>query len=303
MFRKKVDIAVQQRSITYKDSLITFGSCFSDSIGTKLEKAALDIWVNPLGVIFHPLALADAINGIHSDKIIERDHYYFHWQLGGNWHSDSEELFREQIRELQTNIKTALDEATVVMVTFGTAWGYELKASAAVVTNCHKMPQNLFEKKLFSPADILGEWSQIVRKYDHIQWVFTISPVRHWKDGVRENNVSKGILHQVIHELIKEDNATYFPAYEILLDELRDYRFYKSDYLHPDEEAIDYIWTRFKESFLAESANALVEKVEKLKTSQNHQLLFPESEESKRFLMNLEKQKSEISLLLAAAKD
>lgn len=302
MFRKKVDIAVQQRSVTYKDTLITFGSCFSDTIGAKLKRAELDILVNPFGVIFHPMALADAINGIDNDKVIQRDQYYFHWQLGGNWHGQSEELFKKRIQQLEMNIKAGLGKATVVMVTFGTAWGYELKASSNVVANCHKMPQDLFEKKLYSSSDIFDKWLQIVRKYDHIHWIFTVSPVRHWKDGVRENNVSKGVLHLVIDELIKETNVTYFPAYEILLDELRDYRFYKSDYLHPNDEAIDYIWTRFKESCLSESTHALVEKVERLKTSENHQLLFPQSAESKRFLVNLEKQKMEIKTLLEAAK-
>lgn len=298
MFRKKVEIEAFQGLISYKDELITVGSCFSDSIGKKLESARFDILVNPFGVIFHPLALSSAMGGLDAENLIERDHYFFNWQLGGTWTDFSEETMREKIVTLNTQFQERFNAANVIMVTFGTAWGYELKESGRVVANCHKMSQDLFEKKLFNSAQILKEWLPIVKNNPDKKWMFTVSPVRHWKDGVRENNVSKGILHQAVHELLKEENVHYFPAYEILLDELRDYRFYQSDHLHPSDEAVDYIWKRFQETYFDQQTTEAIEKVDRLEKARNHKLLFPKSDESRKFLANLERQEEQISQIL-----
>lgn len=298
MFRKKVEIEPFRGLMSYKDQLITLGSCFSDSIGNKLELAKFNALVNPFGVIFHPLALSSAIKGLESVNLVERDHYYFNWQLGGTWNDASKERMDEKIVLLNSRFQEKFKTADVVMVTFGTAWGYVLKESGRVVANCHKMPQDLFVKKLFNPADILGDWLPIVRSNPDKKWLFTVSPVRHWKDGVRENNVSKGILHQVIHELLNEENVSYFPAYELLLDELRDYRYYKTDFLHPSDEAVEYIWKRFKETYFDQQTTETIEKVERLEKAKSHKLLFPKSDESRKFLANLERQQQEISQMI-----
>jgi hypothetical protein len=302
MFRKEIVIPDTNLQMGYSTSMITLGSCFSDTIGDKLEKASFKISNNPFGTIFHPIALANVMKGLQSDKQLERDNYHFHWQLGGKWYGETAQELGLKTKELNDGFQADLKKAKVVMVTFGTAWGYVLNETGKVVANCHKQAQELFEKRLFTTEEILVVWKELVNKYPAVQWVFTVSPVRHWKDGVRENNVSKGILHHVIHELLNEANVHYFPAYEILLDELRDYRFYESDYLHPSQEAIDYIWKKFRKTYFSQETEGVVRKVEKLNTAQEHQLQFPNSAESKKFLASLSSQKKEVEALLAQLK-
>ncbi len=299
MFRKQVKIPPNRGMIDHSTQLITLGSCFSESIGEKLKNARMNVLLNPFGTIFHPLALANAVNGLNMDQTLWRDNYYFHWQLGGSFFNDTAAGLLKQVTELNADFQQRLATADVVVVTFGTAWGYEHKELKSVVANCHKMPQELFEKKLFGVEEILVEWKNIVSNLQHVHWVFTVSPVRHWKDGVRENNVSKGILHQVVHELLKEQNVSYFPAYELLLDELRDYRFYKGDYLHPSDEAVAYIWQRLGETCFSPKTQDLVVKIEHLEVAKNHRLMYPASEERKKFLKNLESQEAEVQELLS----
>lgn len=302
MFRKAVDIPKVNRPIGYNNELVTLGSCFSDSVGKKLNEAGFTITQNPFGTIFHPIALAELIDGIDLKKMLQRDNYYFHWQLGGTYFYEDQEEFRNQLDSLRENVQAKIASANVVMVTFGTAWGYVLKEDGNVVANCHKMSQNLFSKELFSSEDITKKWKNIVRQYPDKNWLFTVSPVRHWKDGVRENNVSKGVLHQVIHELLNEENVDYFPAYEIMLDELRDYRFYENDYLHPNKEAVDYIWKRFRETFFSDETDDLVGKVEKLNLAKLHRPLLPNSSGAKEFLLKTQELEQELKERITKAK-
>ena len=298
MFRRKVKIEPSGFQLDHSSKMITIGSCFSDTIGEKLNETRFDIMLNPFGTIFHPIALANSIERFSPHQILERDNYFFHWQTGGKHHSTTESELKEQMLTLRDSFEERLKEVDVIMVTFGTAWGYEMKSSGEIVANCHKMPQDLFEKKLYSSSDILSAWKPLVEAYPQIRWVFTVSPVRHWKDGVRENNLSKGILHQVIHELLVLENASYFPAYEIMLDELRDYRFYAKDYLHPSDEAVDYIWGRFKETYFNERTANLVTKIEGVNNSRAHKLMYPNSEEALNFKRALDRQEEEIQKAL-----
>lgn len=299
MFRKQVQIKPSDQKMGYDHNFITLGSCFSDSIGEKLKISRFNVQLNPFGTIFHPLALASVFDGLNENDIVERDNYFFNWQLGGSHFDLDRDQMVEKVNQINTNFQVKLRSANVVAVTFGTAWGYVLKNSNKVVANCHKIVQEQFDKKLFSVDEIVGSWKSIVTSHPNVQFVFTVSPVRHWKDGVRENNVSKGVLHLVVDELLKESNVSYFPAYEILLDELRDYRFYASDLLHPSEEAVEYIWQKFRETYFDSRTNDLVNKVEKLEASKKHKLMYPESVESRKFLNTLEKQEKEIERLLS----
>lgn len=299
MFRKIIRIENAEFKIDHFSNLITIGSCFSASIGKKLFDSRFKVSLNPFGTIFHPCSLAKLVKGTEMEGVIERDNYFFNWMYGGGMFDSSEEELQSRLSALNLSFKKDLEEANVVMVTFGTAWGYILKSTNELVANCHKMPQELFEKRLYSPVEIVDAWNPILKANPDVRWVFTVSPVRHWKDGVRENNVSKGVLHQAIHEMMKFDNVCYFPAYEIMLDELRDYRFYTSDYLHPNKEAVCYIWDRFRETYFTEKTDELVRKIERLHSAQNHSIMFPESEENKKFLVNIAKQEEEIEQLLS----
>jgi hypothetical protein len=161
------------------------------------------------------------------------------------------------------------------------------------------MPQTLFEKKLSSVEEIVVKWTEIIKSYPNIHWIFTVSPVRHWKDGVRENNVSKGVLHQSIHELLKLDRVSYFPSYEIVMDELRDYRFFKNDMLHPNDVAIDYVWEKFTETYFSSKTNGVIGEVEKLNRMLAHRMMGDNASEMEKFEALLEKQKEKVNLLLA----
>lgn len=302
MFRKLVKIPQSDKKIGYQESLLTLGSCFSDTVGNKLFESRFDVSVNPFGVIFHPMALANLFNGIEEDGIFQTGELYAHWKLGGKFASPNREELVETLESLEKSFHQQMKSVNVVMVTFGTAWGYENRESKQVVANCHKMPQQIFDKKLIDVNVIVKTWTQIIDKYPDINWVFTVSPVRHWKDGVRENNVSKGILHQAVHELLKLDKVQYFPAYEILLDELRDYRFYASDYLHPSDEAINYIWDRFQGAFFEENTTKIVEKVKQYNLMKSHKLLYPGTSEAKNHLARLQQMKKEIDLITASNK-
>ncbi|CAG5079446.1 GSCFA domain-containing protein [Parvicella tangerina] len=302
MFRKEVQISPSDLRINYAQQLITIGSCFSDSIGLRMETVRMGIMRNPFGTIFHPIALSNLVKGLKDGRVLERDQYFFDWQLGGRIFADSKAEMEQKKSTLRNDFQDQLKRADMVIVTFGTAWGYVEKETGEVVANCHKMPQKLFEKRLFSVNEIAAEWKSVLKAFEHVNWVFTVSPVRHWKDGVRENNVSKGILHQVIHELLEVENAHYFPAYEILLDELRDYRFYASDWLHPSKEAEDYIWKKFRATYFSEETDQMVNKVEQLLHARQHEVIHPNSVASKRFLAHLKEQEEEIEKLLKQAK-
>lgn len=299
MFRKVVKIEPAKVKMNHKDSMITLGSCFSDTIGHKLELSRFNVMLNPFGTIFHPNALAALIEGVNFHDTILRDGVYFHWNLGGNFYDENKDEITTLIRELSESFEERIKRTSFVFVTFGTAWGYVLKETEKIVANCHKQPQHLFDKRLFSVDEILAAWRPIVERFNSINWVFTVSPVRHWKDGVRENNVSKGILHQVVHQLLSYQNVSYFPAYEILLDELRDYRFYGSDFLHPSQEAIDYIWLRFKETYFDSKTCELVERIEHLEESKNHKIKFPNSTDGVKFKKELEARENQVLRMLS----
>ncbi|MCB9188272.1 MAG: GSCFA domain-containing protein [Flavobacteriales bacterium] len=299
MFRKIVKIAPSPFQLDHSDRLITLGSCFSDSIGKKLKLSRFELLLNPFGTIFHPNALSSLFKGVDRGNMVSGESVFFHWQFGGAIYGKSREELISKVDDVSVDFCNKIENATVVWVTLGTAWGYILKETNEIVANCHKKPQQLFDKKLFGAEEILEEWQPIIDKFNDVKWVFTVSPVRHWKDGVRENNVSKGILHHAIHKLLENNNVFYFPAYEILLDELRDYRFYDSDYLHPSQEAIDYIWMRFRETYFSSRTEELVKRIEHVEISKNHKIMFPDSEESRKFLRGLETEEREINEVLS----
>lgn len=246
-----VDIEPSAWKIGYEDKILMLGSCFADSIGEQMTQRGLDVTVNPFGTLYNPLSIANAINC--QSPIVN---FQFH---DGLWHSMMHHgSFSRPTREetetvVQHSIETmqrALNEATVVIVTFGTAWVYEVKDERLMVNgerivgNCHKLPADQFMRRRLSVEEIVNTWQPILAKYPDKHWLFTVSPIRHIKDGLHENQLSKASLLQAVDQL-----SDYFPSYEIVLDELRDYRFYADDLVHPSSLAINYVWERFAETF------------------------------------------------------
>ncbi|MBP1638032.1 MAG: hypothetical protein H6Q18_821, partial [Bacteroidetes bacterium] len=188
-------------------------------------------------------------------------------------------------------------QAKVLMITFGTAWVFEDTETGKVVSNCHKLPANRFSRYRLDVKQIVDEYIPLFISLKAInpelKIILTISPIRHWKDGVHENTLSKSTLHLAVDTLEKElPDVHYFPAYEIMMDELRDYRFYASDMLHPSDVAVDYIWQRFSETYFSANTRNLKIELEQLRADLNHRSLHPETKEYQQFIQNMEKRKS-----------
>ena len=244
-----VDIRPSEWKIGYEDKILMLGSCFSDEIGEQMKQRNLNVTCNPFGTLYNPISIAQAIS-IQSSAIS----YQFH---DGLWHSmahhgsfsrASKEETEQAVRESIETMQKALDEATVVIVTFGTAWVYEMKGE--VVGNCHKLPESSFTRRRLSVDEIVAAWTPILEKYADKHWLFTVSPIRHIKDGLHENEISKATLLLALESVSRQPSAvSYFPSYEIVMDELRDYRFYADDLVHPSSLAVNYIWERFVDTF------------------------------------------------------
>ena len=265
-----VDIKPSEWKIGYEDKILLLGSCFSDEIGAQMQQRYMQVTCNPFGTLYNPLSIAQAINlQIFNSSncklpLVEYDGLWHSMAHHGSFSRPTKEEAEEAVNESIVAMQKALNEATVVIVTFGTAWVYEMNGD--VVGNCHKMPEKLFTRRRLSVEEIVAAWRPILEQYKDKHWIFTVSPIRHIKDGLHENQLSKATLLMAVEELGNTENRvqnteriTYFPSYEILLDELRDYRFYADDLVHPSSMAVCYIWERFVDTFCTnQTKNELV---------------------------------------------
>ena len=250
------------------------GSCFSDEIGEQMAQRYLQVTCNPFGTLYNPLSIAQAISIQLSDISFQYHEGLWHSMAHhGSFSRPTKEEAEQAVLESIETMQRALEEATVVIVTFGTAWVYELVESQKskdkspyIVGNCHKLPESCFTRRRLSVEEIVEAWKPILEKYSDKHWLFTVSPIRHIKDGLHENQLSKATLLQAVEELRNTeyrvqntDRISYFPSYEIVMDELRDYRFYADDLVHPSSMAVNYIWERFVECYCTpQTKNELV---------------------------------------------
>ena len=245
-----VDIAPSNRKIGYEDSILMIGSCFADSIGEQMVQRNLRVTCNPFGTLYNPLSIAQALTMTDMPELIEHNGLWHSMAHHGSFsradRNEAEQVIRASIETMQK----ALREATVVIVTFGTSWVYEWKGER-VVGNCHKLPESNFTRRRLTAEEIVAAWKPLLKRYSDKHWVFTVSPIRHIKDGLHENQLSKATLLQAVEKLTGEAGLTadYFASFEIMLDELRDYRFYADDLVHPSSLAVNYIWERFVDTF------------------------------------------------------
>ena len=273
-----VDIKPSDRKIGYEDKILMIGSCFSDEIGAQMQQRYLHVTCNPFGTLYNPLSIANAINyklqiTNYELPLVEYDGLWHSMAHHGSFSRPTKEEAETAVRESIETMQKALSEATVVIVTFGTAWVYEWNQESGVknqdqyvVANCHKMPDSWFTRRRLSVEEIVAAWRPILEQYPDKHWIFTVSPIRHIKDGLHENQLSKATLLMAVEELRNTeyrvqntDRITYFPSYEIMLDELRDYRFYADDLVHPSSMAVQYIWERFVDTFCTnQTKNELV---------------------------------------------
>lgn len=306
IFNTVVPIPRSDFPIDYHARILSLGSCFAENMAAQLDYFKFQNTANPFGILFHPLAIERLIDLAVSEKEITQNDVFCHHAL---WHSfdahsdcsraESDEL----ICDLNAILKAArlqIAASTHIIITLGTAWVYRHVESDVVVANCHKVPQKQFKKELLSIDVIIQSIERITALISQINneahLIFTVSPVRHLKDGFVENQRSKSHLIAAIHQTIEKKPAArhYFPSYEIMMDELRDYRFYAPDMIHPSPTAIAYIWERFKETWISEDAYKTMEAVETIQKGLAHRPFNPNSESHLVFTSKLMDQQTKL---------
>lgn len=297
-FTTRIPISKSQNPIDYNSKIVSLGSCFAENIGEKFEYFKFQNAVNPFGIIFNPISIENIISRtVHQEHFTEED-IFFHNE---RWHCYEvhSELSNPDKDEFLANLNLIIQQSnnqiiqsTHIIITYGTSWIYRSKASNEIVANCHKVPQNQFEKEILT-VEVIQK--SIQNTIAHIQKVnpscnviFTVSPVRHIKDGFVENQRSKAHLITALQASIFHlPSSSYFPSYEIMMDELRDYRFYAEDMLHPNQVAIDYIWERFFQTQIAETVHPIMEEILAIQKGLTHRPFNPNSESHQLFLANL----------------
>jgi len=289
LFRTPVKCVLSADKIDYGTPLLMLGSCFAESIGIRLQQMKFNITLNPFGIVYHPAPVAKNLkrivagNPYTTDELQQYNELWCSFDHHGRFSHPNASMCLEQINSELKQAYNQLVSAEWLFITFGTAWAYRLKNSRHVVANCHKFPASDFERIRFSVDEIYDVWAETItqlRQFNpKIKIVFTVSPIRHLRDGAHENQLSKSTLLLAVDRLNREvDNTGYFPAYEIVLDDLRDYRFYNEDMAHPNSVAIDYIWKRFCESYMTEKTLQTVKTVEDVVQAAAHRPIHRTSE-------------------------
>jgi len=297
-FTTKITVAKYEHGIDYSSKIVLLGSCFAENMGAKFRYFKFQNSTNPFGIIFNPVAIEKLINrAVYKIEFTEKDIFFYNDQ----WHcyevhselsTTSSVLLLEHLNNILHHFRIELLEATHVVFTYGTSWVYRLKATNEVVANCHKVPQKQFDKEILSVETIAQSIKNSINLIQEVNpncnFIFTVSPVRHIKDGFVENQRSKAHLITAIHSSIFcLPSSNYFPSYEIMMDELRDYRFYAEDMLHPNQTAIDYIWIQFFENYISEKEFATMQQVCDIQKALHHKPFNPLSESHQKFLANL----------------
>jgi len=269
------------------------GSCFADSIGNKLRQFKFKVDLNPFGILYNPKSIADSIDRLIKGIEVSPDELFF---ANGVWNSfrhhsrfshPDRQTCLENINRRASESRAFLKAADFLFITFGTARVYEFKATGTTVANCHKIPADRFESRLLSSREILEIYEDLIPRLKEfnssLKVVFTVSPIRHLKDGLPGNSLSKSILISTVHEIAQKFGLYYFPSFEIVMDDLRDYRFYAADMVHLSEVAVDYIWDKFIKTFIHENSLPLMDEIKKILAAMNHKPFFPDGPEFKKF--------------------
>lgn len=292
-----VTLPAQEDKIACRSKILTLGSCFSDNIGNLLKQHLFDTLVNPFGTVFNPISVAKVLKmALNKDELTASDlnvegSRYFHYDFHSSFDNSVPKLVAEEINNAIYKVGECLPRLDFLVLTFGTSIVYKLKASDQIVSNCHKVPNSNFWKEFmsidFMESNVIEVIDLIRTINPSLKIVLTVSPVRHIKEGLIGNSRSKSRLIDLCHRLVEgKEDITYFPAYEIMIDELRDYRYYKSDLIHPSNLAIDIIWSRFMEYYSDKSAIQKVKDIGELNAAMNHRPFDSNSEEHKKFKQN-----------------
>jgi len=296
-FSTRVHIAESPVKISYDTRCLFMGSCFSDNIGRIMQELKFPVLLNPFGTLFNPASLADNIlNLMHprrftaGDLTFHRGLWFSFSHYTGFSHPDPD-LCLEKINDSLKSGSEWLSQCHYLLLTFGTAWAYVENKSGRLVANCHKLPASNFTRVFLEPYRIVEQYDSLLtdlKKFNPaLNIIFTLSPVRHWADGAENNQLSKSVLNYSIHKILeKHTNTRYFPAYEIFMDELRDYRFYASDMFHPSEQASQYVWERFCEAWIDHPSRTTMNEISSVLKATGHRPLHTDTDEYKTFCKN-----------------
>jgi len=295
MFRTELKAIPADFTIDLEPPILSMGSCFANEIGQRLFDFKFSSATNPGGILFNPVSIfrlmAMALNeeSLPEWSFTQRQGMYLNFLMHSDFAAAERPHFESAIEGINLFIREKLERSDLIILTFGTAFVHEHIASGEIVANCHKVPQKHFNKRLLSIEEITKGFDRIKALIEpnnpSVKFLLTVSPVRHTKEGLPENNVSKSILRMACHQLTKShDNVSYFPSYEIMMDDLRDYRFYKSDMIHPNEQAIDYIWNCFADTYFTKATKSFIAEWEKVKSALNHKPFNCDSAEHQQFL-------------------
>ena len=288
--------------INHQQNLLLIGSCFTEQIGTKLSSHKFSVLDNPNGILFNPVSISKSISSYIDNKQYKESDLFYQNECWNSWehHSRfSKPVVIEclnAINESQSKANAFFKKADWLLITLGSAFVYQLE-NKEVVANCHKVPTDKFVKRLLPVEEVFAGLQQMIEKivsFNHgLKIIFTISPVRHLRDGFVENNRSKATLIQAVHQLTEKNiNCFYFPAYELIIDDLRDYRFFAEDMVHPNYAATNYVWEKFIATCIDEPSQQLMKEIAVIVAAKNHKPFNPASEQHKKFLQtNLEKVK------------
>ena len=295
-FRTKIELLTGLPPVIHGRRILFMGSCFAENIGKLLSESKFSIDINPFGILYNPLSIAAAWKELLEGRNYEEEDLFFYH---GCWHSPmhhgsfSASTQEETLQTINFRLQQAhrqVGKLDWIMLTFGTAYVYEQKENGRVVANCHKQPDDKFVRRRLEVEEIVACYTGLINemqeKNPQMKWLFTVSPIRHARDGMHANQLSKSTLLLAIDRLqqLYPEKVFYFPSYEIVLDELRDYRFYADDMLHPSLLAIQYIWERFSETFFSKETKQLIISVEDIRRDLAHKPFHPQSESYQRFL-------------------
>lgn len=296
-FFTEINITEFPSKLDYSKSMMLMGSCFTENIGQKLLDLKFKVDMNPFGILYNPESIANGLKILLEKRIFtEKDLFNDHGLWNSFYHHsrfsdiDRDEALRK-INERITNSNEFLKSADFLIITYGTAWVYELKETGKIVSNCHKIPASEFKRFRLGVYEITETYRELLehiwRINPGLKVIFTVSPIRHWKDGAVENQLSKATLLLAIDQLIRgfgDQVCAYFPSYEIVMDELRDYRFYAEDMLHLSPVATDYIFDRFSKAMVSAESIEVSGQVSKVTKAIQHRPFNPRSVEYEKFL-------------------
>jgi len=296
-FRTEVNISSVSKPFKITNRFLTAGSCFAEVMGRKMQHYKIPALINPFGTIFNPLSLCKLLQQALSPdqeftgEIVERDGYWYAYDLHSSFNAPTRSQLIQNIQQQFRQTQAFMAQTDVLILTFGTAVAYVHQESQQVVANCHKIPQRYFKKHVISILEMLDAFRRLYAALQqlnpNLRIILTVSPVRHLKETLELNSVSKSILRVFCHEIVRETPAAcYFPAYEIMLDDLRDYRFYKPDMIHPSEVAEDYIWRKFKQAYFDQNFQSFTAEWDQIQQALQHRPFQPESAAHQAFLRN-----------------